>query len=71
MPFSPSLPLGSFCPTFNGIKQKMGVVYHEGDRAEQLISTLDLDKIIKLAPVDFKQIDEKCILILKYLNNLL
>lgn len=37
-----------------------GVAYHEGDRAEPLICALDLDKIISLAPVDFKQIEKKC-----------
>lgn len=37
-----------------------GVAYHEGDRAEKLIYSLDFDKIINLAPVDFKQIEKKC-----------
>lgn len=37
-----------------------GCAYHEGNRAEPLIKSLDLDKIIYLSPVSLSQIEVEC-----------
>ena len=37
-----------------------GCAYHEGERAEQLIKTLDLDKIVATSPVPLKKIQTEC-----------
>ena len=56
-------------PTGNKGKAKMkkifrakghGCAYHAGERAEDLINALDLDKIISNSPVPLHQIHDKC-----------
>lgn len=37
-----------------------GYAYHEGDRAEDLIKALDLDKIILESPVPLYRIQQEC-----------
>lgn len=38
----------------------MGSAYHEGERALPLISALNFDRIISLAPIPLQYIDEAC-----------
>lgn len=37
-----------------------GSAYHEGMRAKELVAALDLDLIIKSAPLDFEKIEKAC-----------
>lgn len=37
-----------------------GVAYHEGDRAEPLITALDLDRIIAQSPVPLREVERIC-----------